>query len=53
MDLEANLGATIQNFALNWLPVAFFVMMCFVAYLLWRTMKLLPRVKPTEITPGL
>ena len=30
----------------------FFVLMCFVAYLLWRTMKLMPRVKPTEITPG-
>ena len=52
MDLEANLGATIQNFALNWLPVMFFVLMCFVVYLLWRTMKLMPRVKPMEITPG-
>jgi cell division protease FtsH len=52
MDLVASVSATVQNFALNWLPVMFFVMMCFVAYLLWRTMKLLPRVKPTQISPG-
>jgi cell division protease FtsH len=52
MDLVASVSTTVQNFALNWLPVMFFVLMCFVAYLLWRTMKLLPRVKPTEIAPG-
>jgi cell division protease FtsH len=52
MEPLASLSASVQDFALNWLPVMFFVMMTFVAYLLWRTMKLLPRVKPTAITPG-
>jgi len=48
----ASFGSTIQNLALTWLPVMFFLLMCFVAYLLWRTVKLMPRVKPVEITPG-
>jgi cell division protease FtsH len=42
----------VQNFALTWLPVMFFLLMCVVVYLLYRTTKLMPRVKPKEITPG-
>src|SRR5438552_1135298 len=42
----------ISNFALTWLPVMFFLLMCIVVYLLWRTVRLMPRVKPMEITPG-
>ena len=42
----------VQDFALTWLPVMFFLLMCVVVYLLWRTIKMMPRVKPTEITPG-
>ena len=30
----------------------FFLLMCVVVFLLWRTVKMMPRVKPTEITPG-
>ena len=45
-------GSLIQEFALTWLPILFFLLMCLVVYLLWRTVKLMPRVKPTEITPG-
>src|SRR5580765_3230988 len=41
-----------SDFALTWLPVAFFALMMVVVYLLWRTVKLMPRVKPTQITPG-
>src|SRR5262245_60680449 len=41
-----------QEFALTWLPIFFFLLMCLVVYLLWPTVKLMPRVKPTEITPG-
>src|SRR5215831_6693452 len=48
----ASLGTSFQNFALTWLPVMFFLLMCFVAYLLWRTVKIMPRVKPMEIAPG-
>ena len=52
MGLFAGFGSTVQNFALTWLPVMFFLLMCIVAYLLFRTTKMMPRVKPTEITPG-
>jgi cell division protease FtsH len=41
-----------QSFALDWLPVLFFALMCVVVWLLWKTVKLMPRVKPVEITPG-
>jgi cell division protease FtsH len=41
-----------QEFALTWLPVFFFFLMCIVVVLLWRTVKLMPRVRPNEITPG-
>jgi cell division protease FtsH len=52
MGVLASFGSTTQSFALTWLPVMFFLLMVFVCYLLWRTTKLMPRVKPTEITPG-
>jgi ATP-dependent Zn proteases len=42
----------VSNFALTWLPVMFFGLMCVVVWLLWRTLKMMPRVKPTQITPG-
>jgi cell division protease FtsH len=45
-------GAFMSDFALTWLPVMFFLLMCIVVYLLWKTVKLMPRVKPMEITPG-
>jgi cell division protease FtsH len=41
-----------SDLSLTWLPIAFFLLMCGVVYLLWRTVKLMPRVKPMEITPG-
>ena len=41
-----------SDFALTWLPVFFFLLMCVVVFLLWKTVKLMPRVKPMEITPG-
>jgi hypothetical protein len=47
-----NVGHIVSSFALTWLPVLFFVLMCVVVWLLWRTVKLMPRVKPMEITPG-
>jgi cell division protease FtsH len=35
--------------ALTWLPLFFFGLIC---YLLWRTMQLMPRVKPTHVEPS-
>jgi cell division protease FtsH len=52
MGLVAGFGSTVQNFALTWLPAMFFLLMCAVVYLLFRATKLMPRVKPSEITPG-
>ena len=37
MGPAASLASTLQNLALTWLPVMFFLLMCFVAFLLWRT----------------
>jgi len=48
----ASFGSAVQSFALTWLPVMFFGLMLVVVLLLWRTVKLMPRVRPTEITPG-
>ncbi len=48
----ADSSSWVQEFAVTWLPVLFFLLMCFVVVLLWRTVKMMPRVKPTEITPG-
>jgi cell division protease FtsH len=50
--LGFDFNSAISNFALTWLPVMFFLLMCIVVYLLWKTVKLMPRVKPMEITPG-
>lgn len=38
----------LQSFALTWLPVIFMGLM---AYLLWRALKLMPRIKPQQIKP--
>src|SRR5215475_7229872 len=52
LSMVASIGSHVSDFAVTWLPVAFFVLMLVVVYLLWRTVKLMPRVKPMEITPG-
>src|SRR4051812_41011202 len=38
----------VENFAQLWLPVIF---MGALVYLVWRTLKLMPRTKPQQITP--
>jgi cell division protease FtsH len=52
MGLAPSFGSSMQDAALTWLRVMFFLLMCFAAFLLWRTPKMMPRVKPMEITPG-
>jgi cell division protease FtsH len=39
----------IGDAALTWLPLVFFGLIC---YLLWRTVQLMPRVKPTHVEPS-
>src|SRR5256714_4616258 len=50
--LGFDFNSAISDFALTGLPVAFFLLMCVVVWLLWKTVKLMPRVKPMEIAPG-
>jgi cell division protease FtsH len=45
----ADLWNRISNDLLTWLPLFFFG---FIIYLLWRTLQLMPRVKPTEVHAG-
>src|SRR5215210_6586545 len=49
---QSDFGRFMSDFALTWLPVMFFLLMCVVVYLLWKTVQLMPKVKPMEITPG-
>jgi len=52
MLIATSVSKFVSDFALTWLPVMFFALMCVVVYLLWRTIKLMPRVKPMAIAPG-
>src|SRR5690242_7996689 len=52
MLADSALHSFMSDFALTWLPVLFFLLMCAIVFLLWKTVRLMPRVKPTEITPG-
>ena len=52
ISMVASFGSFARDFAITWLPVLFFLLMVVVVYLLWRTVKMMPRVKPMEITPG-
>ena len=37
------------NFAVTWLPLAFFLMLVLLAWLLWRTVGMMPRTKPVNL----
>jgi cell division protease FtsH len=47
-----DLGSLFQDFVIWGLPLAFFVLMIFIVVLLWRTVALMPRVKPAQIQPN-
>src|SRR3954469_7685506 len=40
--------ADLQNFALTWLPL---ILMALLVFLVWRTLKVMPRTKPQQIKP--
>jgi cell division protease FtsH len=42
----------IPSIAERWLPLMFFLCMVAIVYLLWRTLAVMPRVKPTHVQPG-
>ena len=37
------------DFATTWLPLAFFVILALTAWLLWKTVGMMPRIKPTNL----
>ena len=47
-SMIASLGSIARDFAITWIPVLFFFLMIAVVYLLWRTVKMMPRVKPMD-----
>jgi cell division protease FtsH len=47
-DAVSDFVRALPGFALTWLPLLFFAL---IIYLLWRTVQLMPRVKPKQIVP--
>ncbi len=42
----------LSDFATTWLPLAFFLLVIVMVWLLWRTVGMMPRVKPAAMTHG-
>src|SRR5438105_2529555 len=42
----------IQNWALQWQPVLMFVFFTAIIIVMWRTLKVMPRIKPQQIKPA-
>src|SRR6266581_1311879 len=40
------------DFATTWLPLAFFLLIVFMAWLLWKTVGMMPRIKPADLSHG-
>src|SRR5919198_1314148 len=40
------------QWALTWLPLGFFLLTGAIVFLLWRTLKVMPRVSPTHLAPS-
>src|SRR6059058_228569 len=40
---------SLADFATTWLPLAFFAILVLTAYLLWKTVGMMPRIKPAHI----
>jgi cell division protease FtsH len=48
---KASFAQEIQNWALNWQPVLMIVFFAAILFVLWRTLKVMPRTKPQQIKP--
>src|SRR6478609_4033379 len=40
------------DFATTWLPLAFFLLVAFMAWVLWKTVGMMPRTTPANLTQG-
>ena len=49
---HASMGQEIQNFAYNWEPVLMIVFFSVIIFVMLRTLKVMPRVKPQQIKPS-
>jgi cell division protease FtsH len=49
---HASFAQEVQNFALSWEPVFLIVFFALIMIVLWRTLKVMPRVKPQQIKPA-
>src|SRR2546430_8374054 len=49
---HASLVQEIQNFAYNWSPVVMILFFAALLFVMWRTLKVMPRVKPQQIKPA-
>jgi cell division protease FtsH len=48
MDRLGDIFSQIPEVTARWLPVAFVLLLVAIVYLLWRTLQLMPRIKPAE-----
>jgi cell division protease FtsH len=49
MEMVGDWFHAAADFATTWLPLAFFVILILTAWLLWKTVGMMPRVKPTHL----
>jgi cell division protease FtsH len=49
---HASLGQQIQNFAYDWEPVLMIVFFSVIIFVMLRTLKVMPRIKPQQIKPA-
>src|SRR2546427_2054292 len=49
---HVSLVQEIQNFAYNWSPVMGIIFFVSLVFLMWRTLKVMPRIKPQRIKPA-
>ncbi|HEY2536572.1 MAG TPA: AAA family ATPase [Solirubrobacteraceae bacterium] len=50
--IAASISQNIQNWALDWEPVLMILFFGALIYLMWRTLKVMPKVKPQQIKPS-
>ncbi len=50
--VHTSIVADIQNWALEWEPVVGILFFTAIIFILWRTLKVMPRVKPQQIKPS-
>ncbi len=49
---QASIAQQIQSWALDWQPVLMIVFFAVIVFVLWRTLKVMPRIKPQQIKPA-